>query len=399
MTFFRAFVAGGLVAALPLRAVYAPIPEQEQGKDLTVSVRAGISYDTNLFGAPPASAIPGSNGPLESTIWTLAPRAVYNASVTDQTFLAAAYALTLDKFANRPGETLLDSHDLSLRVAHAFTKTTNVDVTEAFMLSRNPEALLAGLPLSPDQSFKRNQLDGRFVTPVNAKATIAVKVRSVYYQYRNATLGRSLDRIENIYGVSADYGVLPEVKAVAEYRHQDVYYRKLGEDKNKRSDYLMAGVDYELAKKLSLSGRVGSEWRQRSAERSTTAPYAEISGKYDYAQDSFAIFGYAYTLEETSDVARFNDSKVNRLFVNVQHSLTKLIVASGSLTYEPSQLQGRRGVPNADETTVRGGLALSFLPTKNWTFSANYDYDRVTSDLPERAMRRERFGANASFTF
>jgi len=189
------------------------------------------------------------------------------------------------------------------------------------------------------------------------------------------------------------------VKAVAEYRHQDVYYTKEGELKNKRSDYLMAGVDYELAKKLTVSGRAGAEWRHRSAERSVSSPYAELSGKFDYAPESFLVFGYGYTLEETSDVVRFTDTRVNRFFGNLQHSFTKLIVGSLSLDYEPSQLEGRRGLRNADETTVRSGVALSYLPTKNWTISVNYDVDRVWSDLPEREMRRQRYGANASYTF
>ena len=48
---------------------------------------------------------------------------------------------------------------------------------------------------------------------------------------------------------------------------------------------------------------------------------------------------------------------------------------------------------------MRFGGALSYLPTKNWTVSANYDYDRVSSADAARNMRRERFGLNASYTF
>jgi hypothetical protein len=254
MIFPRALLVGILGAALPARAVYAPVPEQEQGKDLTVTIRAGVGYDTNLFGAPPPGSIPAAPGqlpadPVESTVFTLAPRISYNASVTDQTFMSATYALTLDYFTDRPGDDLLDSHDLSLlslRVAHAFSKSTNIDLTESLTISKNPESLLPGIAtlpgvtpdpttLNPDQSFTRNQVDGRFVSPINAKIGATIKARSVYYDYRNASLGRNLDRIENLYGVAGDYAILPELKAVAEYRHQDVFYRKEGETKNKRS--------------------------------------------------------------------------------------------------------------------------------------------------------------------
>ncbi|MEX2044907.1 MAG: outer membrane beta-barrel protein [Opitutus sp.] len=387
----RVILVGGLLASGSLRAVYAPIPEQEQGEDMAFSMRAGISHDSNLFGA--------ATNETSSVIFTIAPRVVYNASLTAQTFFSGAYGLTLDYFEGRPGKKLLDSHDLNLRVAHQFSKATTVDVNNLFMISRNPESLLAGVPLNPDQSFQRNQLDARLDTAINAKVGLTVKARSVYYKYRNATLGRSLDRIENLYGVSGDYAVLPEMKAVAEYRHQEVFYRKLGETKNKTSDFIMAGFDYEVAQKLSASARVGAEFRRRAAERDVTSPYAELTAKYDYARASFILGGYGYSFDESSDTTRFTDMQVNRFFVNVQHSITALIVGSVSIGFEPSQLQGRRGVADVDEDTTRLGAALSYLPTKDWTISASYDYDRVNSDDPARGMKRSRVALNASHTF
>jgi hypothetical protein len=379
-------------------AAYAPVPEQEQGKDLTFSLRGGISHDSNLFGAP--------TNTVSSTIYTLAPRGVYNRSLTDQTFFSASYGLTIDHFENRPGDKTLESHDANLRLAHAFSKTTTLDISDVFTVTRNPEALLPGIAaalptvLNPDQSFTRNQIGGRLDTALSAKVGFTAKARSVLYDYRNGVLGRSLDRVENLYGVSTDYAILPEVKGVAEYRHQDVYYKKGGREfKNKRSDYLMAGADYFVAKKMSVSGRLGAEWRERAAEEDATAPYAEVSGKYNYTESSFIVGGYAYTLEETSDTARFNDSKVHRFFANIQHSLTPLIIASGSLTYEPAELQGRRGQKDIEEDTMRVGAALNYLPTKNWVISASYDYDRIWSGINAREMKRERVGLHGTYTF
>jgi hypothetical protein len=389
--FSRALFLGGLVAALPLRAAYAPVPEQDTGKDLWIKMTAGISYDSNLFGSA-ASAV-------DSMIYSFSPRIAYNRSLTDQTFFSSGYGLTVDHFTDRPGDKTLDSHDFNVRIAHAFTKSTTIDVNEVYMISRNPESLLAGVPLNPDQSFNRNQLDARFVTPLHSKATGTLKARSIDYDYRNGALGRNLDRIENLYGVSADYAVLPEFKAVAEYRHQDVFYRKQGEIKNKRSEYLMAGVDYALARKLALSGRVGAEWRKRVAEPDATAPFAEFSAKYDYTEKSFLVGGFGYNFEETSDTVRFTDTKMKRIFVNVQHAVSALVFASGSITYEPSTLQGRRGIPNVDEETVRLGGALSYLPTKNWVVSVTADYDRTHSDDRVRNLKRKRAGLSASYNF
>jgi hypothetical protein len=391
MKFTSALIVIGLLGALPVRAVYAPIPEQEQGKDLTVTLAGGISYDSNIFG--------GATDAINSMVYSLAPKVVYNASLTDQTFFSGSYALTLDDIDRRPGTKLLDSHDLMLRVAHAFSKETVLDVSNDLMLSRNPQSLLNGVPLNSDQSFRRDQLDLHFTTPLTPKIGSEVKARLADTKYRNATLGRMLDRVENLYGFAGNYAILPELKAVSEYRHQDVYYWTQGETKNKHSDYLMAGFDYEAARKLTLSTRVGAEWRRRAGAASATAPYAEVSGRYEYAERSFLTGGYAYTFDESSDPSRFTDQKVNRFFVNVEHALTALIVASASVDIEPAVLQGRLGQPNLSETANRFGLALTYVPTKNWAISASYDLDRTRSDDPTRGMERHRAGLSTSYTF
>lgn len=387
----RALVIGGLLAALPARAVYAPIPEQQQGKNLVVSIRGGLAHDSNIFGA--------ATDEQESAIYTIAPRVIYNTSLTDQTFFAVSYALTLDRFEDRPGDRLLDSHEASVRLAHAFTKVTTIDLNDTLTIARNPESLLPGRALNTNQSYTRNQLDGRFVTPLNPKVGAALKARSIYFDYHDADLGRSLDRTETLLGASADYAILPELKAVGEYRYQDVSYRRGGSLKDKISNYLMGGADYAVAQKMSLSGRLGAEWREREAESDTTAPYAEFSAKYDYTETSFVTGGYVYTLEETSDPERFNDAKVHRLFANVQHSLSALVVASGSVTWEPSTLEGRNGVRDVSEKNLRLGAALTYLPTKNWSTSASYDYDRVRSDDPSRKLKRNRVALTATYTF
>jgi hypothetical protein len=413
MSVLRVLAVAVLASAVAGHAAYAPIPEQEQGRDFTVTVRTGVSYDSNIFGAPPSGTLagdPAAVGAIDSFVYTVAPKAVYAVSLTEQTFFSGGYGLTLDYVHERPGRQLLDSHDLSLRVAHAFTRRTTLDLNNVLSVLRNPEALLPGIAAlpglitedrtaNPDQSFRRNQLDGRFVTAITPKVGVTAKARSVHYAFRNPVLARSLDRVENLFGLAGDYAVLPEMKAVAEYRHQDVYYRKLGDNKNKRSDFVMAGVDYDAARKLTISSRLGVEWRQRSAERSTTAPYAELFGRYDYAPRSFIAGGYGYSLDETSDTQRFTDMRVNRLFVNVQHQITALIVGSGSVMFEPSQLQGRRGVRSVDEDTIRLGGAISYLPGRSWTIAASCDYDRVRSDLPSRAMRRTRVALNATRAF
>lgn len=372
-------------------AVYAPIPEQDQGKALSFRLGASVSHDSNIFGA--------STGEVGSMVYSVTPSLSYNGSLDDQTFVSFGYDLSLDHFVDRPGKKNLTSHTLNARIAHAFSDTTNIDVSDSYQISKNPQSLLAGLPLNTDQSFKMNQFNARFATALNAKTGLVLKYRNMDFAYDLAALGAQLDRMEQLAGLELSFALLPETKLVGEYRYQDVAYRQGSANKDKRSHFFLAGADYTPNQKTTFTARAGFEDRTREGERDTTAPYAELSTRYAYGENSFLAAGYVYTLEEPSDVLRFTDTKVNRFFVNVQHRLSALVTASGSVTWEPSQLQGRTGVADVDETTSRVGLALSWLPTKNWVVSATADADHVNSDDPSRAQDRTRYGVSARFSF
>ncbi len=391
MKLSRRLLAAGLLAATPVWAVYAPIPEQEQGKELTLTLRGGISHDSNIFGAP--------SNPISSMVYEFAPKVAYNAALTPQAVFSATYALRLDYFENRPGEKSLDSHDFMAKLDHAFSPVTALHVTEDYAIERNPQSLLSGVTVNTDQSYKRNVLDARFITSVAPRVSTMAKVQLVNYSYDNPTLAFQLDHDEQLFGLSVGYDTRPDLKAVVEYRHSDVLYDQLGGQKDKHSDFLLTGLDYEVAKKITASARLGYEWRQREGQADADAPYVEVDVKYNYAEQSYVTTGYIYTYEETSDLFRYNDSQVNRFYVSVQHAFTPFIVGSTSVTYAPAELQGRSGLPNVSETTTRLGFALTYIPTKNWEVTASYDYDNIDSGDPGRQQHRERGGVSATFTY
>lgn len=391
MKLLHAFPAFLTVLAVPVWAVYAPIPEQEQGKDFTAAVRAGVSHDSNIFGA--------STNAISSTVYTVAPSFKFNSSLSDQTFLSLAYGLTLDQFENRPGDKTLDSHDFNARLAHSFSPATSIDFSDNYTITKNPESLLAGVPLNTDQSFNRNQFDARLSTSAGEKTAVVVKFRTLRFDYDNAALGANLDRTENLLGLETSYAILPETKLTGEYRRQQIDYRTAGAFKDKDSNFLIGGFDYAVARKTTVTGRVGYEWREREGAADSSAPYAEFSAKLDYAEKSYLSAGYVHSFEEASDVTQYTDSEVNRLFVNLQHAVSALIVASASVTYEPSTLQARAGGTDVDERTTRLGAGLTYLPTSHWTVSLTFDHDRVKSDVASRAQKRQRYGVNAAFSF
>jgi hypothetical protein len=376
-------------------AVYAPIPEQEQGKALSYRLGASTYYDSNIFGA--------ATGEIDSMVYNFSGAISYNGSIDDQTFASGSYELSNDYVEDRPGSKNLTSHNLTGRLAHAFAQDTNIDLSGAYSIAKNPQSLLAtGAPLNTDQSFKRAQLDARYTTAAGAKIGVVAKYRFINLAYDSASLSADLDRSENLLGLEVNYAYLPETKLVAEYRYQTVGYDTDASFKDKTSHYFMGGFDYNPGKQLLVSGRAGLENRERESGSDTTAPYIELSSRYTYTEGSYLAVGYSYSFEEPSDVDRFTDNQVNRLFANVQHQLSGAFTASGSLTYEPSQLQGRPGPTGSvdiEETTTRLGLALSWRPNKNWTLTGTYDYDDVSSDDANRSQNRDRLGIAARLTF
>jgi hypothetical protein len=351
-----------------------------------------MTYNTNIFGA--------ATQPIASWVYELSPDIKFNGNVSDATFVSAEFHPTLDYFDDRPGQKTLYSQAISGRVASKLADTSVIDLSDAYSYDQNPEVLLNGVPVNTNQTLQSNQFDGRYTfTPVE-KLDLVLKARSVYYDYTNETLGDLLNRYENTYGLEFDYATLPTLKLAGEYRHEDTDYIDDPGQNNKHTDFLMAGFDYAAGPKLTASVRVGAQYRHyEGGIPDQTSPYAEASVKYDYAKGSFVSAGYAYTFEETSNPQLFLDEKVNRMFVNIQHALSPLVVASASLDYEPAALDGRPPQVGISEDSTHAGAALTYLLTKNWTVSASYDYDFVDSGISNRGMNRSRYGVSGTVVF
>jgi hypothetical protein len=332
-------------------------------------------------------------------VFEVSPKFAVNTSLSEQTFLSASFQPRVDYFDNRPGKKTLYSQDLDARLAHSFSPTSVVDLSDAYSYDQNPESLLSGVPVNTDQTLESNQFDGRFTFSPVERLGLVLKTRVMYYDYVDPVLGDELNRFENLYGMEFDFSLLPELKLAGEYRHLDVDYRDNPGDNDKHSDFLMAGFDYKLGPRLTASVRVGGEHTRRDGLSDETTPYVEVAGKFDYAKGSFVSAGYTYDLEETSNPLLFSDERTNRMFVNIQHAFTAEFFGSASLEYAPATLVGRPGQADVEEDSTNAGVAATYQPNRNWTVSATYDYNFVDSGISSRGMNRSQVGVRATVTF
>src|SRR5579863_1899710 len=107
-----------------VRGVYAPIPEEEKGKGLTLSLITGITYNNNIFGS--------ASGAIASVVYEVSPKVAFNSSLSQQTFFTASFQPRLDYFDNRPGSRALYSQDVDARLAHSFSPTSVFDLADEF---------------------------------------------------------------------------------------------------------------------------------------------------------------------------------------------------------------------------------------------------------------------------
>jgi len=146
----------------------------------------------------------------------------------------------------------------------------------------------------------------------------------------------------------------------------------------------------------------GSAWNIGNvpANAATRRPTeSEASGKYDHAEQGFVSVGCVYTLEESSDVARFTDTQVSRFFVNVLHPVTSRIFVSGSATYELSNCKVVEASAILMKTSSASEEHCRMWQRRIWTAAVTYDYDHVDSDDAARLQTRHRLGLTGTFAF
>lgn len=132
-----------------LFGVYAPIPEQDQGPLITISLEAGGFYDTNIFG--------DFTNEIDSGVISFAPQIKYNVSLSEQTFLSSFYNLEILSYDNRPSDDLLLNNVLGINVYHTFAPNINFQISDNLAIIDNPESLLVGV-LQSNQSNTQNLL-------------------------------------------------------------------------------------------------------------------------------------------------------------------------------------------------------------------------------------------------
>ena len=253
---------------MPSWGVYAPIPSQETGSVLTVSVEGGVHFDSNILGTP--------DNEIDSMVFTVSPQIKYNVSLAEQSFLTAHYKLGGFFYEQRPSDDTLFNHELYGKLSHTFSPSTFLDISESFSIIDNPESFLDGL-LQTNQSFNQNIFNIRFRAEVTEALSLTAKYRNTNFSYDDASIAESLDRNDHLLGLEAGWKLLPDTSVVVEYRYEDLGYDADGNLKDSDSSFFLFGADYQPSPTFLTNGRFGVQDRNRSIGTSNTNFYAEFT--------------------------------------------------------------------------------------------------------------------------
>jgi len=394
-----AFAAALFAIALPAptHATYAPIPPVEQGRLLTLYVGANYYYDSNIFGAP-------ADG-ISSLVFQLQPNAVLNLSLADQTLLTASYQPSLDYFDNRPDDKLLVSHTITARLAHTFSPRLDAEISDTYQIIKNPESLLPGIAgnnavANPDQSLNYNRFDAKAALTATPRDTIKAALAAENFSYKNPWLRHDLNHAQYTAALQATHSVRENLQTIAEYRYNAIRYARDGALKNKDTHALFIGADYAPTKITACTARLGLEQLLRKNAPDATLPYIELAAKHDFLNNSYIAAGYTFTVQETSDALTYTDTYAHHFFINAQYGLTRQLLLTTTIDWQPSRLNARANLaPDINETTLKTGAALTCLLGPRWTFSFTIDYDNINSDNPQRDLTRIRTGFRGRWVF
>ncbi len=413
-----------LLLSLPISVmgIYAPVPDFEQGQTIILSLDVGGYYDTNIFGSPGVALAQEE----ESFVFQISPRAKFNLSLTEQSFIEVHYDLETQVFTDRPlSDDTLYNHEFFVKYSHTITEGVDFFITEELDLVDNPASTVV-TGGQADQSYDANNFGFRIDAQVNETFQISGKYQNYRVQYDRTGLNSAgtsniaelLDRQDNTIGVEARITSSERVSWTGEIRARDVNYDNddangsagvgllgvgdgVDDAKDNDSVFYIIGVDYKMNENTDVMVHAGAQDRDRTGVATSDSSffYGDISVVNRYAENSHVTIGAQYDVKEPDDTATFLDAEAYSIFVNFQHALSGKTFITGSVTYEDAAFNARAGFTDIDEESVRFGLGLTYNVSEQLTLLFNYDYDNKSSDTPKREEDRSRFGVQARYAF
>jgi len=409
----RILTTAGL-AAVGMASVVAPSSAQDltlsqQTKPWAVGAALRGFYDDNYYTYPGTAALPR----LHTWGFDVSPSAAYNLN-RGQTVLGASYLYDFRYYIDRPRPRDDQSHQINLKLSHAFNTRYSIDVKDSFVIAQEPSILdptiNTTVPARSEGDNVRNQAGVQFTAALMEHFNVVLGYANTFYDYQQdagdlpaisggiGSRSAVLDRMEHQINVDGNYQILPKTTLslgytflYSDYTSKDLIVAGIrGSVRDSKAHAVTIGAKQQINPQFVVAGKVGVEVTTYDSPlwSDETNPYAEASGTWNYMPGSSLQVGLRH-MRVPTDVrvlpngAVNSDSEATSVFISVTHQIASKILINAMGQYQHATFNGSgTGAGNdlADDLFY-GGVTLTYQFTKNIAAEVGYTYDRLDSDL------------------
>lgn len=417
------------VGVTSLQAINAPDftrVQTERPWSVTCTVRA--FYDDNFTTSP--ATIPGPGGiPLKPNNETFGFEVRPSVRVSlpfDQTFIGAGYAFAGRYFDARMPDAWDFTHEFDARLNHRFSERYDLDVTDSFVITQEPTILDAGgiitSPTRTNGDSKRNAANIKFNARLTRLIGLGLGYGNNLYSYDQTGVGSRaaiLDRMEQTANIDLRFQVTPQFVGFLGYQYGMSSYNgnsplylilidptppgtyapgPLSNIRDSQSHYGYLGAEYMFSSQLTGAIRAGVQATSYdSFSNDSMSPYVDLSLTYAYKSGCSVTGGFKHTRNAT-DIVQPNlvntaqptlDQETSVIYGSINHQITRNLTGSLISQYQMSTFNA--GAANdRSENIWLIGLNFDYRINRHWAVELGYNFDTLSSDLPNRSFDRNR---------
>jgi len=392
-------------------------------------------YDDNYFTLPRAlrtfvNPTTGQKFDDDTFGFDISPNVAVNLK-SDQTTFGFSYLYGFRYFVDRPRPRDDQSHQVNLKLSHAFSERFSLDAKDSFVVAQEPAVLdpsiSVTLPARSEGNNVRNYGSLQLNAAVLENFSVLAGYANTFYDYQEdatrvarqrafpggplvnpAGIGsRSalLDRMEHLIFVDGNYQILPKTTLSLGYQYQITDFTSMdpligalpGDIRDNTSHFVTVGVKQHVNPQLDLSGKVGVQFTQYDSPlfSDDTSPYAEASARWAYMQNSSVQLGVKHQRIATDvrliGAAPVADQEATTVYLSVNHAVTSKITAIAMAQYQHSDYgSSTPGTTDATDEIFYGGITLAYQFNLHIAAEVGYTYDRLDSDFTFRSYSRNR---------
>ncbi|MCS7090840.1 MAG: outer membrane beta-barrel protein [Verrucomicrobiota bacterium] len=356
--------------------------------------------------------------------FNVAPSVQFNLPL-EQTYLGLRYLYSGKYFEDRSKDAWDHSHQVDLRLTHAFSERYSIELTDSFVVAQEPELLDNGVPYRTEGDNIRNQ--ARLLTGAQLTRQLGVQLgyNNVFWNYDmdNGTPARPslsglLDRVEHMIVGNLRWQALPETTALVGYNLGITHYtgdeqiawagpiRVMSEDRDNISHYLYAGVNHAFLRNASASLKLGAthiDYDNDRVNEDNWIPYVDVSANYAYARGGNVQIGFVHSFYATDVIAPLGtritgSQESSTVYGLISHQITPKLVALANVRYQDSTFDGGLYGDQGDQF-FSAGVNLTYQVNRFLSCEAGYNFDRLNSDIPGRSYDRNRVYIGITATY